>query len=110
MYRWYDIYNIVYVRGPPISTSEPSPRRSTRPEVHQTETCTQVRSSDVTPRSRYKIHRAEHRPGYHSAGYGSWGQHTFGPNQGVRYVEEAGNGQRVYKLHSSLARDPKFSS
>ena len=98
------------VRGPPISIPEPSPRRSTRSEVHQTETRTQVRSSEVTPQSRHEIHRTKHRPGYRSTGYGSWGQHTFGPNQGVRYVEEAGNGQRVYRLHSSLARDPKFSS
>ena len=98
------------VRGPPISTPEPSPRRSTHPKVHRTEMRTQERSSEVTPRSRHEIHRTEHRPGYHSTGYRSWGQHTFGPNQRVRYVEEAGNGQRVYRLQSSLARDPKFSS
>src|SRR3979490_363169 len=98
------------VRGPPISTPEPSPRRSTRPEVHRTETCTQERSSEVTPQSRHEIHRTEHWPGYRNTRYRSWGQHTFGPNQGVRYVEEAGNGQRGYRLHSSLARDPKFSS
>src|SRR3979490_2332555 len=88
------------VRGPPISTPEPSPRQSTRPEVHRTKTRTQVRSSDVTPQSRHKIHRTKHRPGYRSTGYRSWGQRTFRRNRGVRYVEEAGNGQRVYKLHS----------
>src|SRR3979490_2695002 len=81
------------VRGPPISNSELSPRQFTHPEVHQTETRTQVRSSDVTPRSRHEIHRTEHWPGYHSTGYGSWGQHTFRPNQRVRYAEEACNGQ-----------------
>src|SRR3979490_2131693 len=88
------------VRGPPISNSKPSPRRSTCPEVHRTKTRTQVRSSDVTPQSRHKIHRTKHRPGYRSTGYRSWGQRTFRRNRGVRYVEEAGNGQRVYKLHS----------
>src|SRR3979490_2977931 len=56
------------VRGPPISNSEPSLRRSTRPKVHRTETRTQVRSSNVTPRSRHEIHRTEHRPGYRNTG------------------------------------------
>src|SRR3979490_492335 len=54
--------------GPPISTPEPSPRRSTRPKVHRTKTRTQERSSEVTPRSRHEIHRTEHRPGDRTTG------------------------------------------
>src|SRR3979490_3620308 len=56
-------FDTITVRGPPISTPEPSPRQSNHPEVHQTETRTQVRSSEVTPRSRHEIHQTEHRPG-----------------------------------------------
>src|SRR3979490_1201062 len=69
------------VRGPPISTPKPSPRRSNHPEVHHTEMHPQQRSSEVTPRSRHEIHRTEHRPGNQNTRAGSWGQETFGPEK-----------------------------
>ena len=42
--------------------------------------------------------------------YEEWGLPTFGPNQGVRYIEEVRNGHLVYRFKGSLARDPRFPS